>query len=326
MSRTESLYCPFSPEIHPDASSVHETSLRWAQALGMLSTEQHVRAAHQAKVGWLVARAFPTALPHGLQLIADWTLLFCSLDDHIEQLGTAGAIEAYLQHLLDVFRADIASSSEDPFVAGMLDLRRRLLAIAPPSHLTRFTERLAELFAANVAEAWNRDGAKIPDIASYVHLRAITVGLHVIFELSELLEGVRLSDRTREHPTLQQLATRTSNIVGWANDLFTYEKELRQGEVHNLVMVLMNERRLSMTEAVAAAVALHDNEVRGFQQDVEQLPYFGLADVGVQRYVAMLRCWIRGHLDWAHETGRYRPLDEPCATQAARPAEQLAAA
>jgi avermitilol synthase len=311
MSRIDSLYCPFVPKVHPDASSVHEGSVLWALSLGMLPTDQHARVAHQAKIGWLVAYAFPTAMPRRLQLVADWTVLFCALDDYIEKLGQASEVEAYLQHLLDLLRADIASSSEDPLAAGMLDLQWRLLALAPLSQFTRFTDRLEELFAGFVTEAENRDRAQIPDIASYIALREVTAGLHVLFTLGELIEGFRLPDHVREHLAIRTLITRTSNIVGWANDLFTYEKEIRAGENHNLVLVLMNERRLPLSEAVAQVVALHDNEVRRFLVEVEQLPSFGAADAGVQRYVDMLRSWIRGHLDWAHETGRYRPFEDP---------------
>jgi hypothetical protein len=310
MARMASLYCPFASKIHADASSVHEGSVLWAQSFGLLPTEQHVRSAYKAKVGWLAARALPTAMPRGLQLIADWTMLFCLLDDYIEKLGTADSVQAYLQHLLDLLQGDIAGASEDPFGMAMKDLRKRLLAVAPPSHFKRFTEQLTELFAGNVAEAQNRERAQIPSVASYLALREVTIGLQVMFALGELMDGFSLPDRIREHPVLRKLTTRASNIVGWANDLFTYEKEIIQGETHNLVLVLMNERRLTIAEAVAQVVALHDNEVESFLQEVEQLPCFGAADASVRRYVDMMRCWIRGHVDWAYETGRYRPFDE----------------
>jgi len=322
----DSLYCPFASKVHPNAWPAHEDSILWAQSLGMLVTEQHTRNANKEKIGWLVARGFPTATSHGLQLAADWTLLFCILDDHIEKLGTAHEVETYQQHLLDLFRADITGSPQDPFAAGMVDLRQRLRAMAPPSHVTRFADRLEELFAANVAEARNRERAQIPDLASYLQLREITIGLHVQFALAELLEGFRLPDHIREHPALQRLAARASNIVGWANDLFTYEKEIIQGEIHNLVLVLMNERRLTIAEAVAQAIEFHNNEVRGFLQEVDQLPSFGPASASVRCYVGMLRSWIRGHLDWAYETGRYRPCAEPAAKLPAPQTAKLSAA
>lgn len=326
MTRMGSLYCPFTSSVHEDASSVHAGSVLWAQSLGMLPTEQHIKHAQKAKVGWLIARAFPTATSCGLQLLADWTVLFFVLDDYIEKRKTSAEVEEYLQHLLDLFRADIAGSSDDPFAAGMLDLRSRLLAMGPVSHFINFADRLEELFAGNVAEAKDRDRAQIPDLASYMQLREVTIGLQVMFALAELLEGFRLPDGVREHPAIRQLATYTSNIMGWANDLFTYEKELREGEIHNLVLVLMHERRISLPEAVAQTVELHDNEVRCFLEAIEQLPSFGAADGDVARYVGMLRCWIRGHLDWAHETGRYRPFEEGVSEQIPAQADTQAAA
>jgi hypothetical protein len=326
MTRMESLYCPFTPNVHADASAVHEGSVLWARSLGMLPTEQHVRSVQKGKVGWLIARAFPTAMLKGLQLVSDWTMLFCVLDDYIEKLPTSAQVESYLQNLLGLFRADIEGSFADPFALGMMDLRQRLLAMGPSCHFERFAARLGEMFAANVAEARNRERGQIPDYASYVELREVTIGLQVMFALAELLEGFNLSDCIREHPALQRLATRTSIIVGWANDLFTYEKEIIQGEMHNLVMVLMTERKLTISEAVAQAVALHDDEVKSFLQEVEQLPSFGIANAAVQRYVTMLQCWIRGHLDWAHETGRYRPFEETVAPKISRSVGQSVAA
>lgn len=326
MARIDSLYCPFASSLHPDAASAHERSVRWARSLGMLGSEQDLRAAHKAKLGWLAARTFPTSTRQGLQLAADATVLFFVLDDHIEKLGTADEVAAYLAYLLHLLRSDIAGSFEDPFAAGMIDLRQRLLALATPVHFKHFVDRVEEVFEGNVAEARNRERAQIPDVASYLPLREVTVGIHVMLSLVELLEEFTLADRIREHPALRGLATRASNIVGWANDLFTYEKEIIQGEIHNLVLVLMNERQLTITEAVAETVALHDHEVVSFLQEVEQIPSFGAADASVQRYVEMLHCLIRGHLDWAYETGRYRPFEEPAGPQVSRSAGTPAAA
>jgi 5-epi-alpha-selinene synthase len=53
---------------------------------------------------------------------------------------------------------------------------------------------------------------------------------------------------------------------------------------------------------------MHDSEVRAFLEAAAGLPSFGDADGEVQRYVNMLQSWIRGHLDWATDTGRYDPL------------------
>ena len=326
MARMDSLYCPFTPKIHADASSVHEGSVLWARSMGMLPTEQHVRSANHTKVGWLVARGFPTAAPRALQLMADWTMLLCLLDDYVEGLDTADEVSEYLQHLLHLLRGNVTGLAEDPVAEGVMDLRQRMLTQVSPSHFDRFTDRMEELFASNVAEARNRENAQIPSIASYFPLRELTIGLQVMISLAEPVEGFSLPDCTREHPALQQLATRASYIVGWANDLFTYEKEIIQGEIHNLVLVLMNEYQLTIAEAVAEAISFHNDEVRSFLEEVDQLPSFGVADAGVARYVEVLQCWIRGHLDWAHETGRYRPVVESTVERISQPAGASVAA
>lgn len=300
-----SLYCPFEPEIHPDASSVHENSIRWARSRGVLHTKQREVTAEKARTGWLVARGFPAAAPQGLQWAADWLILFCALDDYIEMQRRAADVEPNLQNLLELFRSGNEQSRHVPFSAAMLDLRRRLLMLAPPGQVARFVDQLEKLFEGFVIEARNREHGFVPSLASYLQLREVTVGLKAMFAPAELLGGFSMPDDTYRHPALLQLVTRTSNIVGWANDLFTYEKEIRHGDIHNLVTVLMNERGLTVSQAVQQATKFHDDEVRRFQTDVERLPSFDLTGAAVDSYVRMLKCWIRGHLDWARETGRY---------------------
>lgn len=51
--------------------------------------------------------------------------------------------------------------------------------------------------------------------------------------------------------------------------------------------------------------SLHDAEVRAFEELARDLPSFGIHHQQVLRFVAILADWIRGHLDWAVETGRY---------------------
>jgi 5-epi-alpha-selinene synthase len=273
--------------------------------LGVLHTERQALIAEKAKTGWLAARAFPTTTPHWLQWVADWLVLFCTLDDQVEKQGHANDVEAYLQDLLSLFRAGIANMPKHPVASAMMNLRQRLLELAPPGHFARFADPLEELFEGFVTEARNRERARIPDVASYLRLREVTVGVKTVFELADLLDGFNLPNETRAHPALRLLATRASNIVGCANDLFTYEKEILSGEIHNLVVVLMNEHGLTISEAVEQAVKLHDNEVRSFVQEAEQLPSFHPIDADVRSYVEMLQRWIRGHLDWAYENGRY---------------------
>jgi len=111
----------------------------------------------------------------------------------------------------------------------------------------------------------------------------------------------------RQHRAVQELELVTCHAVGWANDIFTYEKEVESGEVHNLVAVLMDSEALPVYESVSHARFLHDQEVRSFLAAQARLRSSEIVDTDVDAHLKHLRHWMRGHLEWATLTGRYRP-------------------
>jgi hypothetical protein len=73
------------------------------------------------------------------------------------------------------------------------------------------------------------------------------------------------------------------------------------------VLVLRHAEELTLQEAVNRSVQMHNAEVRRFIELESQLPAFGgTVDSNLARYVAALRARMRGNLDWARESGRYR--------------------
>jgi 5-epi-alpha-selinene synthase len=181
-----------------------------------------------------------------------------------------------------------------------------MLDAAGESWLEGFGELLEKLFSAFLWENLNRSNQIRPSLAAYVTMRENTVGLHPQFALAEITDGVHLSAQALAHPTVRSLTMMACNVVAWTNDLFTFDKELAQGEVHNLVMLYMTEQGLDRDAAVAHVVARHDDEMRAFIALTARLPDVGDERPQLLRYVGVLRGWMRGHLDWARETGRYR--------------------
>jgi 5-epi-alpha-selinene synthase len=247
---------------------------------------------------------------YALQLAADWTTLFCLLDDGTEKIDEPLQLERYLDTMLDVFRGTVRPCFDDEMGYAFADLGRRMREETPVEWLAGFTERLFELFKGFEAEAIGRKQQIIPKLEEYLKIREVTVGLYVEFEFGALTNGIVVPSSVRQSSVFKRLVRHACNIVGWANDIYTYKKEILQGEVHNLVVVAMNERGLSLDEAVDWAVDLHDTETRLFERLLGKLPSFGPEiDVQVVAYAGMLTSWVRGHLDWAHETGRYVTAD-----------------
>jgi hypothetical protein len=300
------LFCPFPSALHRDADLVQAQSVAWARRFHLLGTgERKYRALGEAMIARLVARSFPAAHRDGLQLAADWTTLFCLLDDKTELAGTGMVrLAALLSRLLDAFRD--GNAGDDAFASALVDLRGRMLDAAGEAWLEQFGELLEKLFSAFLWENLNRSNRIRPSLSAYVTMRETTVGLHPQFALAEITDHVHLSTEALAHPTVRSLTTMACNVVGWTNDLYTYEKELAQGEVHNLVILHMHEAALPLAEAQQRVIACHDAEVRAFLALAAKLPDVGDERPQLLRYVGVLRSWMRGHLDWAHETGRYR--------------------
>ncbi|MFO0758609.1 MAG: hypothetical protein U0359_19100 [Byssovorax sp.] len=306
------LHCPFAPAVNPEAEALQARSIAWACTMGLCPTEGAAARLDKAKIAWLVARAHPHAARPVLQIAADWTVLFCMLDDHLERLPSPSAVAAVLADLGQILcdgRAlhDLAARPFDlatqAFFRAGADLYTRLAGLAAPPFRARVASRMRVLFEAFVREAHGRQAGRPPGLERYLPMREVTVGIHVELAFGEIVEGIALSAPARACVKQHGLDRRASNLIAWANDIYTVEKELAQGDPHNLVLVLAAEGR-SLTFAAALAARMHDEEARTFAALIASIERS--ADPELRRYLAMLTRWVRGHLDWGRETGRYR--------------------
>ncbi|WP_434414897.1 terpene synthase family protein [Nannocystis pusilla] len=306
------LECPYQPAVHPAADKIHERTVEWAQAMGFARSQKHIDALRESRIGHLLARTFPaTADMVALQVAVDWTTLFCCLDDRLEQIHGAVLVAAYLRTLLGVFRDGARPQLVDPIAQAFGDLRERMLELRVPNWIPRFSACVERLFKAFVDEAKYRAAGVVPAFASHNKIRQITVGLHTGFLLGELTEHIFLPPDVLEHESVRALERTASTIVGFANDIYTVEKERAKGEVNNTVLVLMHEDGLSFDAALARTVQLHNIEMREFERLVADLPSFDEdIDEQLRRYVQVLIHFIAGHDDWARSTGRYHPGED----------------
>jgi hypothetical protein len=310
---TISLYCPFPSALHPQVEAIQTQSIVWARSFSLCISESDYQHLDRSRVAWLVARAFPDATRDGLQITADWTTLFCLLDDRSERSDTdIGQLARVLSYLLNTIRdgrisrpTDVPSDA-DVLACALADLRQRIINRGGVYCAVRFSDRLESQFSAFLWEHLNRRNSICPSWAAYVTMRAVTVGVLPLLELATITDDISLSPDTLSHPAIVNLMTMCCNVVGWTNDLFTYEKEHAQGEVHNLVILLMRERDLSLNEARQLATRKIDAEVREFISLSQRLPSFGGDNTTTQRYVRIMQNWMRGHIDWSTETARYQ--------------------
>ena len=174
------LFCPFPSGLNSHAETVQRESVDWAVRSGLVPEAQIARL-EGAKIGWLNALVFHSAPLEVLRLAADWTTLFCALDDSVE-LFRRGPVElsAFLARALATLRGQ-AERASSPIEIAFADLRRRMLGLAGPRWTERFSQRVEEIFGAFLWEEINRWKCFRPRYAAYRVMRAVTVGLRPEF-------------------------------------------------------------------------------------------------------------------------------------------------
>ncbi|MBS0028821.1 terpene synthase family protein [Chitinophaga sp. 22321] len=295
---------------HADEAQLHIRS--WVKSYRLLTTEKAWQRFDKARFAWLAARAFPDAALHELCIIADFNTWLFILDDQCDE-ATAGRKADYLKSimagLMDILQhnREVTMENGGPLAAALCSIWDRMRAIGSPAWRLRFIRSMDDYFTSCIWEAENREAGIVPTVADYVRMRPFTGALLADIEAIEIIEKIYLSRSVAEHALLQRMIEACNNIVCWANDLFSCTKEARQGDVHNLVLVLKHHQQLTLQEAIQEATRMHNEEVAIFATLEKLLPLTGNeTDYELLRYVSVLRSWITGNYDWSvRDTGRY---------------------
>jgi hypothetical protein len=305
------LYCPFPSAINQYAEAASKHSLKWVRSFNLVIDESAYQSLRATKFHVLAARCYPNACLEALEVVCDYLVWIFIADDQFEEAGTTKQTELLQElhaRLLDILKGAELTDFDTSVQIALLDIRLRLqqLPHATSELMLRFVENMTAYFEGVLWEVLNHLQGSVPDLAAYMKIRPFTSAVFIYCDLIQIVDRIALPPEVIEHPTVKRLKLATNNVSTWANDIFSLQKEVGEGQTHNLVVVLQHEYQISVQEAVERAAEIHDAEVRTFIELSAQLPSFGAQiDAELQRYISGLRSWMRGCLDWYLETGRY---------------------
>ena len=301
------FYCPITSQRSPHFAEVEQNAMAWAKSFGLIHTDKMRSSVNRLQIPDFAARAYPEARPQALQVIVDWAVwAFFADDQHDALVHHPDRLAAAYRGHVEVLRG---ATSPDGNVMGsaLADIRNRILLYASDQCLKRFTSTVERWFQSMYQECTNRHTGYAPDLSRYAALRSVSVGMHTMYALYDVSHYTRLSEELWCHPALQKLMAISSNIIAWANDVFSFPKERAAGDPHNMILILERDFGCSTEQAVDETLRRHNAEMQRFLDCSEE---FAVNEpVVYQRvdpFIAMIRSWIRGHLDWAfYTTQRY---------------------
>ncbi|OIK05297.1 terpene synthase family protein [Streptomyces monashensis] len=325
------IHCPFPYQVNPHADQARAHLDGWVRRTGLVRRASAAQRFAQADFGWFVSLVHPTANARHLELTADWFAWLFLVDDQLDD-GGFGRSPQRMRQLVDSMRevleaADFGASrapatDAPPAVSSLADLWRRTAADASPQWRRRFVRHLRGcLLTATVWEADNRIRGRVPDEETYIEKRRHTGAIYVCMDLIEIVEHIDVPEDLYDSPEFTAALDAACNVVCWTNDVYSLEKERALGEVHNLAYVVQHHRGIGQEQAVAEVCAATSAETERFLSAERNLLRTRLDHAAVLTpYLAGMRTWIRGNLDWSRRTRRYQPRTE---LTAQRPDEYL---
>lgn len=282
---------------------VQHRTLLWLESQGILLNPPAFDDI--SEVGLLASHTYPDAPADKLQLAADWSTLFFLLDDFVETEDCEAKILERNADVVSSLRNEPGSPNRTPIYTALRDVGSRAADLGGVNWMERFTEQVRLWLDSHLWERGNRKAQRVPPLAEYVAMRQFTIGMYFEFLLSELTDGYHLTEAERESPEVVALARLANTQIAWTNDILTLEKELRQKDVHNLVLCLMCDGGLGVRDALLRATEMHNQKVGAFL-DLAQRVLGPGASESLHAYVRALQHWMGGHMLWAGKSRRYQ--------------------
>ncbi|GLW12366.1 germacradienol/geosmin synthase [Microtetraspora sp. NBRC 13810] len=321
------FYTPYPARLNPHLEPTREHSAAWARRMGMLDAPRPGGGliwddAELARMDYALMCAYthPDCDGPTLDLITDWYVWVFFFDDQFLELfkhsrDLTGA-KAYIDRLERFMTLDGETPPEpqNAAEAGLKDLWERTVPAMSDDWRRRFITSTHNLMVESMWELDNIDLGRIANPIEYMQMRRRVGGAPWSANLVEYASAAEIPDRFAHARPMRVLADTFSDAVHLRNDLFSYEREVRQeGENSNAVLVFERFLDCPTQEAAELVNDLLTSRLQQFENTaLTEVPAM-LAEGGatpaeqlaVAAYAKGLQDWQAGGHEWHARSSRY---------------------
>ena len=323
------IYMPFPAGSNPQLDAVRPKVKAWATEMGMLASgltdwdESSFDSADQTRLAALMYPDAPSSTFEMAALWNTWAFFFADFFDETFQLrrDLVGA-RAFLDRLpafMSIAHPEAVPVPTNVVERGLADLWPRT-ASAMPAHWRRWHSESFQRFAQSLLwEISNLIENRIPDPVDYVEMRRRTNALEVPTLLLHYTHGVEISPEIHGARPMRTLVKAVLDWHGLINDVFSYRKDVEQGEIHNGVLVVRRFLDCELQQAVSITHDFVTSRLRRFEHIVaahlprlaDELDLDGSGQENIDRYIQGLRDLMAGLVHYYLATNRYEPATGP---------------
>ncbi|KAF7335541.1 hypothetical protein MVEN_02208000 [Mycena venus] len=204
------------------------------------------------KIGLWASACFPTCDPPQLRLATDF----------LTALVVCNCRSARARSLRDCGWMDEQPAGNLSCLAGN-DLFRDFIhkvASAMPSR-EKFNNSAEAFRIAQKQVISHRQGNTLPTIDAYVDLRRDLSGIQMVFDLIEMVEGLKVPS---DDAAWDVLKTSAADVIALSTDIFAYNNDQFIGNQFNIVSILQVHKGLSVQAAIKYSFSLVDQSFQKF--------------------------------------------------------------
>ncbi|RBQ16125.1 germacradienol/geosmin synthase [Spongiactinospora rosea] len=321
------FYVPHPARLNPHLERTRAHSTAWAREMGMLDSPKPGGGViwdepelDRMDYPLMCAYTHPDCDGPALDLITDWYVWVFFFDDHFlahyKHTGDTEGAQAYLDRLERFMTMDGETPPEptNPCEAGLADLWARTVPAMSDGWRRRFITSTHNLMVESMWELDNINRGRIANPIEYVQMRRRVGGAPWSANLVEYAVRAEVPDRLAATRPMEVLADTFADAVHLRNDLFSYEREVREeGENANAVLVFERFFGCSTQEAAELVNDQLTSRLQQFENTaLTEVPAL-LADracpaheqVAVAAYVKGLQDWQSGGHEWHARSSRY---------------------
>lgn len=304
-SITGTLFCPFEPRTNLFIQEVQGFGKMWALEKGMVHEgDRHLcLKLEMGAIDNLCAYSYPEASLDDLKMAIKWVTWLFVLDDDMDyedtEIGRAPEIMAIRnEQLISILEGNEVHDTSG-LAEGLRDFYKDISAKELP--LDPFIKSARDYLSTCVWEADNRKESQRPLSGSYERMRLKGGAAHSVFEVGFLMESTRIPRKLRTNALFSTIAEFANMAVCLVNDIFSCKKELKEGVVENLVILLQLEESSTFAEAILETSKRSNKQVESYL-DLKA----NLHALSTEPSLQILEDWIVGNLRWSMESQRYK--------------------
>lgn len=280
----------------PHASVMEHITRDWINDYDCL-TPEFKRQAKIANYGILTAAIIPRADVETLVPIARWMLWAFLYDDYYGPYPK-GELKIVCRKALGVLRGKNIQEGDNALFRQLEVVRNDLKAISTASWMNRFVKSHEYYFQGLLLDTFSyRLNPQYPTVNQYFKIRDRLIGGFMVMDLLELADSIFPEELVND-PRIQRLRLLASRLMIYDNDIFSYKKELREGESMNLVLALQAEHNLPIEMAVDLAICMRKKEYDELIDYEYRFQEFGKYARLVKNYYQNTMILLEGQLVW----------------------------